>query len=116
MTLRRKARQFALQMLYQWEMTGRKTPRIQENFWRTAKAADSTRKFANDLYRGAAAKWIGNQVLPSPHAIWELRSGSAPPAVVLDEAVELAKMFSGEDSVAFVNGILDAIVKSDRIS
>jgi N utilization substance protein B len=134
MTLRRKSRQFALQMLYQWEMTGRKPPRIEENFWRTAKAADSTRVFANQLYRGAAMKSAESDELLQKFstnwplermaitdrcilrlAIWELRSGTAPPAVVLNEAVELAKMFSGEDSAAFVNGILDAIVKSDAV-
>jgi transcription antitermination protein NusB len=134
MTLRRKSRQFALQMLYQWEMTGRKPPRIEENFWRTAKAADSTRVFANQLYRGAAMKSAESDALLQKFstnwplermaitdrcilrlAIWELRSGTAPPAVVLNEAVELAKMFSGEDSAAFVNGILDAIVKSEAV-
>jgi transcription antitermination protein NusB len=42
----------------------------------------------------------------------ELRSSDTPPKVVLNEAVELAKKFSGEDSGAFVNGILDTFRKS----
>jgi len=42
----------------------------------------------------------------------ELRSSDTPPKVVLNEAVDLAKKFSGEDSGAFVNGILDTFRKS----
>src|SRR5229473_106661 len=41
-----------------------------------------------------------------------LRSTATPPKVVLDEAVELAKKFSSEDAGKFVNGILDAVLKS----
>jgi N utilization substance protein B len=32
-----------------------------------------------------------------------------PPAVVIDEAIELARQFSGEESVSFINGVLDAV-------
>jgi N utilization substance protein B len=45
-------------------------------------------------------------------AIYELRATDTPPKVVLNEAVDLAKKFSSEDSGAFVNGILDAFRKS----
>ena len=45
-------------------------------------------------------------------AMHELRSSDTPPKVVLNEAVDLAKKFSGEDSGAFVNGILDTFRKS----
>jgi N utilization substance protein B len=41
-------------------------------------------------------------------AAWEMRSGRVPVAVAIDEAVELAREFSTEDSPAFVNGVLDA--------
>lgn len=41
-------------------------------------------------------------------AAWELRSGRVPPAVAIDEAVELAREFSTEHSPSFVNGVLDA--------
>jgi len=40
-------------------------------------------------------------------ATWEIRTGHAPPKVVIDEAVELAREFSTEHSGAFVNGVLD---------
>ena len=43
-------------------------------------------------------------------AVWELQhQPDTPPAVVIDEAIELARTFSTDDSVKFVNGVLDAI-------
>jgi N utilization substance protein B len=46
-------------------------------------------------------------------AVWELRHGQDTPApVVIDEAIELARTFSTDDSVRFVNGVLDAIRKA----
>ncbi len=45
-------------------------------------------------------------------AVYEMLEGLTPPAVVIDEALELARRFSGEDSVAFINGVLDAIYRS----
>jgi transcription antitermination protein NusB len=44
--------------------------------------------------------------------VYELKSGSAPPKVAIDEALELAKKFSSEEAPAFLNGILDAALKS----
>ena len=42
-------------------------------------------------------------------AVCELLALTTPPAVVIDEALELARRFSGEESVQFINGVLDAI-------
>lgn len=47
-------------------------------------------------------------------AVWEMMNTSTPPRVVIDEAIELAKQFSTEQSAAFVNGVLDAILKEHR--
>jgi len=44
-------------------------------------------------------------------AVWELTNADTPPKVVIDEAIELAKQYSTEQSPAFVNGVLDAILK-----
>src|SRR3954464_15002796 len=44
-------------------------------------------------------------------AVWELTNADTPPKVVIDEAIELAKHFSTEQSAAFVNGVLDAVLK-----
>lgn len=44
-------------------------------------------------------------------AVWELTNSDTPPKVVIDEAIELAKTFSTENSPGFVNGVLDAVLK-----
>ena len=40
---------------------------------------------------------------------YEIQATPTPPAVVIDEALELAREFSGDESVSFINGVLDAI-------
>ena len=42
-------------------------------------------------------------------ALFEMLHGGTPPAVAIDEALELARRFSGDESVAFINGVLDAL-------
>jgi N utilization substance protein B len=44
-------------------------------------------------------------------AVWEMTSTDTPPKVVIDEAIEMAKLFSTEQSAPFVNGVLDAVLK-----
>jgi transcription antitermination protein NusB len=46
--------------------------------------------------------------------IYEMSLQDTPAAVVIDEALELARQFSGEESVAFINGVLDAVHKEIR--
>jgi len=131
MTLRRKSRECALQMLFQWNMNRLTPSRIEASYWKSARGAESTRRFANQLFEGAAAQaesadklivelsknWrlermpeIDRSILRL--AIYELRSGTAPVNVVIDEALELAKKFSTAESAPFLNGILDAASKS----
>jgi transcription antitermination protein NusB len=130
-SLRRKSREFALQMLFQWDMSPQEPAKLEAKFWRAAKAADSTRAFANQLFEGAAKGVVALDELIVKHAenwrferlaaidravlrlaIHELRVADAPYRVVLNEAVDLAKKYSSEESGAFVNGILDAVYKS----
>ena len=47
-------------------------------------------------------------------AVWELTNTDTPPKVVIDEAIELAKKFSTEQSPAFINGVLDAVLREHR--
>jgi N utilization substance protein B len=130
MTPRRKSREYALQMLFQWEM-GRQDPsRVEDGFWKIARAQKSTRDFANELFENAAARadevdpviashaqhWRIERIAAIDRAILrlalaEIRSSSTPAKVVINEAVELAKKFSSEEASAFINGILDAAVK-----
>ena len=130
-SLRTKAREFAMQMLFQWEMSRQDPTKLESKFWRSAKAADNTREFANRLFEGAARDIVALDELIVKHtdnwrferlsaidrtilrlAIYELRAADTPPKVVLNEAVELAKKFSSEESGPFVNGVLDAFHKS----
>ena len=46
--------------------------------------------------------------------IYEMTGAKTPPAVVIDEALELARQFSGEESVSFINGVLDAVRRDVR--
>ncbi|HSY30975.1 MAG TPA: transcription antitermination factor NusB [Verrucomicrobiae bacterium] len=131
MSLRTKSREFAMQMLFQWDMSRQDPAKLEAKFWRTAKAADNTRAFANKLFEGAAKYADELDALIVQHAqnwrlermaiidravlrlaIYELRIAETPPKVVLNEAVDLAKKFSSEDAGAFVNGILDAVNKA----
>jgi N utilization substance protein B len=46
-------------------------------------------------------------------ATYEMNQLKTPPAVVIDEALELARQFSGEESVPFINGVLDAVRRDE---
>jgi transcription antitermination protein NusB len=130
-SLRTKAREFAMQMLFQWDMSQQDLARLEASFWKSAKAADKTRTFANQLFEGAANDVTALDEIIGKHcenwrferlaaidrailrlAIHEMSSSDTPSKVVLNEAVELAKKFSSEESGAFVNGVLDSVHKS----
>jgi N utilization substance protein B len=130
MTPRHHAREMALQALYAWEV-GRAEPDealslVLADHW--PDADDASRAFASTLVRGTAtdkdeldrllaeqaSNWrlerfavIDRLILRL--ALWELRQTDTPPAVVMDEAIELARTFGGDDSVRFVNGVLDGL-------
>lgn len=132
---RRRAREAALQMLYQAEVgqlpIGEAT-RAYETLGDDAVALDETSgEFAVQLARGA---WDARQLLDSyiadasqnwrverlavidrlllRLAVHELLSLPAtPPRVVIDEAIELARSYSGDEAARFVNGVLDGVFK-----
>ncbi|PYU04781.1 MAG: transcription antitermination factor NusB [Acidobacteria bacterium] len=131
MSLRHKAREFALQMLFQWDLSPQEPAKLEDKFWRGARAALNTRQFASKLFAGAAAEAAVLDELIARHSenwrierlssidrailrlgVYEMRDGETPPKVVLNEAVELAKKFSSEDAAPFINGVLDAVRKS----
>ena len=117
MSLRHKSREYALQMLFQWEMGKQEPAKIENGFWANARAQKSTREFANQLFENAAARTAELDPIISTHAqnwrierisaidrvilrlaICELRTSGTPAKVVLNEAVELAKKFSSEEA------------------
>ncbi len=129
--MRSKGREFAMQMLFQWDMSRQDARKLEEKFWVSAKASDATRDLANQLFEGAAKAVESVDELIVKHAdnwrferlaaidrailrlaIYELRFTDTPPKVVLNEAIDLAKKFSSEDSGGFVNGVLDAFRKT----
>jgi len=121
-----------LQLLYQWEGERGDPSALLPTFWRGRDADSVTRQFAERLFLGAVEAVEVIDPLISSHAqhwrlermaaidrnllrlaVHELRSSPrTPPAVVINEALEIARRFSGQDSVEFVNGILDAVSKT----
>ena len=133
MPSRRKGRECALQMLFQWDL-GKDPPEAVENlFWSNTRWLEdaSLRSFANELFRGAVAAVEELDRLIQSHAEhWRLermpavdrnilrlsayeltRCKQTPPIVVINEALEIARKFSSEESVQFINGLLDSIRK-----
>ena len=131
---RHRAREAALQILYFWEV-GRASPdEALEAFFAEHEpdAPEALRAFAAALVHGTIAEVGALDAVVAAHsanwrldrlavidrmilrmAVWELRhEPDTPAAVVIDEAIELARTFSTDDSVRFVNGVLDAIRKA----
>jgi transcription antitermination protein NusB len=120
-----------MQMLFQWDMSQQEAVKLESKFWKGARAAEQTRTFANQLFEGAAHDSTALDELIAKHAanwrverlaaidrailrlaIHEMRATDTPAKVVINEAVELAKKFSSEESGGFVNGILDTYRKT----
>ena len=131
MRKRTKAREYALQILYQLDVTRAQVPQVLQDFWTVHPAPSDVRSFASQVVQGTMqhADEI-NQLIVRHADNWDitrmaivdrniLRMGAyelqyaeeVPPKVCLNEAVELAKRFGDEESSKFVNGILDTIHK-----
>jgi N utilization substance protein B len=128
---RTQAREAALQILYFWEV-GRAQPitAIQSYFAEHQPDADEAlTTFTTTLVLGTIAEMGAIDQVIEQHArhwrlerlavidrlilrmaIWELKHGTDTPVpVILNEAIELARRFSSDDAVRFVNGVLDAV-------
>ena len=132
---RRRAREAALQMLYQWEVGRTSAQEAITTYWPTHDAdrelPEPLREFANELVRGTIGRVTDIDAILSAHAqnwrvermavidrlvlrlaVYEfLADANTPPRVVINEALELARSYSGEEAVGFVNGVLDAVRK-----
>ncbi|MES1183526.1 MAG: transcription antitermination factor NusB [Myxococcales bacterium] len=129
MGARTTAREAALQMLFAIDATGGDVDQAISDFWRELPGDAEGREYADALVRGVrdGAEKLDERIRAASQN-WRLermaridrnalRLGTyelltrtdVPRAVVLDEAVELAKRFGGEESSKFVNGVLDRI-------
>ena len=131
---RTKARECAFQMLYQWDMTREAMDNVIDSYWRVRSTTDLTRSMAERLARGAQGQveridreitavsknWRFDRIAAVDRniiriGVFELvNDAETPSAVVIDEAVEMARRFGEADSTAFVNGVLDAIMRRVR--
>jgi transcription antitermination protein NusB len=132
--LRHRAREAALQMLYQWEVGRLSMLEVHETFWshddETAQPLGAElREFAMELADGvagtvaqldpmiaeAAEHWRVERMNVMDRLILRLgvyeflHEPETPAKVVINEALELARTFSADESVRFINGILDAV-------
>lgn len=128
---RHRAREAALQMLYQWEVGRAPVDTVLDTYWCVAPAlvTGSSRAFAASLVKGTIehAPRLDELIAASSEhwrlsrmavidrlilrlAVYEfLHEPDAPRKAVINEALELAHTFSTDEAVAFVNGVLDAI-------
>jgi N utilization substance protein B len=128
---RRKARESALQILYQLEFEDAAAGEATRAFWKKKKAAEETKEYSRWLVKGIVDRRDElDQAIQSISEHWRitrmplvdrniLRLASfellyakpIAPAIVINEAIEIAKKFSGPEAAIFVNGILDALRK-----
>ena len=119
-------------MLYQWEQGKHSPDHILATFLSAQKIDSEVENFARTLFEGAARDvedldrrlreqaehWRVERMAAVDRnllrvALFELlHYPETPPAVIINEALEIARRFSGKDSVEFVNGVLDAIHKT----
>ena len=129
---RRTGRECALQMLYGRDIGGISDDEILRAYRVMDEISPYTREFAEQLFMGVAARMDELDQLIQSHAknwrlnrmaavdrnvlrlaAYELLSGEdSPGSAIINEAIELARKFSTQDSAQFVNGILDSICKS----
>ena len=131
MGARRKARELALQMLYQHDVSGNAPDTIISTFEDLQKSKANTRDFATRVFKGTiehmpkidemiqaqADNWrlprmaiVDRNIIRM--SIYEfLHEDDTPKLVIIDEAIEIAKKYGTQKSSQFINGILDGILK-----
>ncbi len=133
MAARHRSRKRALQVLFEWDMRREAVDLAIAHYYDSLYSEESEKqpkpdKFMEELVRGTVANaaaidkkieakaehWrlermavVDRNILRL--AIYELNANTVPAAVVIDEALELARQFSGDESLSFINGVLDAV-------
>ncbi len=121
-------------MVFQWDVSDAAPERVVADFFGGLSSDDflpsEPDRFARKLFEGVvenvdllddllrkhAANWTVERMSAVNRnllrlAAQELRAGETAPAVIINEAVEIGRRFSGEDSTPFINGMLDSIKK-----
>src|SRR5689334_4964770 len=131
MGARSGAREAALQMLFAIESSGAQADQVIYDFWREMPGDPEDRAYADLVVRGVATgleavdgciraaseNWRLERMTRVDRNLlrigtWELKfQADVPRAVVIDEAVELAKRYGTEESKSFVNGVLDRVAE-----
>jgi N utilization substance protein B len=130
---KRKVRELALQLLFLWDAHGASDEQMTNQVTHDASDDAAIRQLAAQMAQGAwagresADKWMERLAPQWPPrrqpgvdrgilrmAIFEMTNTDTPPKVIIDEAIELAKIYSTENSPAFVNGVLDAVLKEHK--
>jgi transcription antitermination protein NusB len=135
MSARHRSRKRALQVLFEWDVRDDSIDRAINHYYETLYSEEDEQKpkpdkFMEELARGTVTKapeidriiakkaehWrlermavVDRNILRL--GIYELMQHAVPGPVVIDEALELARQFSNKESLAFINGILDAVHK-----
>ncbi len=130
---RRKSRELAMQMLFQLDI-GRHTPdEVRRTFWQARTSTDNdARGFAEDIFRIATERQEEiDACIQTMSKNWRLERMPAvdrnllratiaemlgfpgtPLPIIIDEALEVAKLYAAPESIPFLNGILDAVARS----
>ena len=136
MGARRKARELALQMLYQHDVSGNAADTIISTFEDLQKSKPNTREFAvrvfkgtvenmgkiDDMIQAQADNWRLSRMAVVDRniirmSVYEfLHEDDTPKLVIIDEAIEIAKKFGTQKSSQFINGILDGILKKYNLA
>ena len=130
MGTRRKSRELALQMLFQADMGQQSADQVRRTFWAEHNTVKpEVRGFAEDLFRMAIDRAPAiNQLIERHTQHWRMDRMAAvdrnilrgavaeflgypttPRAIVINEALEIARKFSSPESVQFINGVLDSV-------
>lgn len=138
MAARHRSRRRALQVLFEWDIRREEIDRAIQHYYDSLYSEEQEKppkpdRFMEDLARGTAAQaaeidrrieqraanWrlermavVDRNILRL--ALYELGQAQVPAIVVIDEALELARQFSNEESLSFINGVLDAIYKEGK--
>lgn len=128
---RRKARECALQILFQLEFNSADPRDLIKVYWEHQKASRDVRAYGtwivetilghgraiDETIQAASKNWRLARMAVVDRNILRIAVGeilyepTLVPAIVMDEAIEIAKRYSGDESAVFVNGVLDAVVR-----